>query len=313
MQNMDGPGFGHIDMRGLRFLAAVLEQRNITRAGKSLGLSQPAASRLLSQLRRALGDDPLLVRTSSGDYTLTAFAAELVPMVNEAIAAAGRIFSRPKFDPATSTRKFRIATTDYGASVVMAKVAERVAREAPAISLEVRAWDAATLSGMEDGFIDLALYTDESLPAGFYNQRLFNESFACIVRRGHPVLANRDADGRIDPAQLAALPRVVLLYPDRDTTAIDDPLGDHGRRHGAGDFLTPYFLSGPLLVTSSNHVLCTTRRTALLAATFADIEVIDFAEAGHFDYCVIWHSRVDLDLGVAWMRQNMAAATNIPS
>ena len=313
MQNTDGPGFGHIDMRGLRFLATVLEQRNITRAGKSMGLSQPAASRLLSQLRRALGDDPLLVRTSDGNYSLTARATELVPMINEALAAAGRVFSHPKFDPATSSRKFRIATTDYGAAVVMAKVAERVAREAPGISLEVRAWDAATVAGMEDGFIDLALYTEEALPPGFHNQRLFDESFACIVRRDHPVLAHRDADGRIHPAQLAALPRVVLLYPDKNTVAIDDPLGDHGRRHGAGDFLTPYFLSGPLLVTRSNHVLCMTRRTALLAATFADIEVIDFPEAGHFAYCVTWHSRVDLDLGVAWMRQAMAAATNTAS
>lgn len=55
----------HLDLRSLRLLAAVLEHRSVTRAGERLGLSQPAASRAVAHLRRALGD-PLLVRAGVG-------------------------------------------------------------------------------------------------------------------------------------------------------------------------------------------------------------------------------------------------------
>lgn len=64
MQESHIPGIGSIDLRALRFLMEVLDRRNVTRAGATMGLSQPAASRLLAQLRRALGGDPLLVRGS---------------------------------------------------------------------------------------------------------------------------------------------------------------------------------------------------------------------------------------------------------
>ncbi len=307
MQESDAPGFGHIDVRGLRFLAEVLRRRSVTQGGKALRLSQPAASRLLAQLRRALGDDPLLVRTSGGGYVLSARASELAPLLNEAIAATGRVFARPSFDPATSKRSFRIATTDYGAAVVMARVGERVAHEAPGICLEVRAWDRTTLSDMEAGEVDLALYTDEALPAGYRYQHLFDESFACIVRRDHPVLAYRDNAGRIAPSLLAALPRVVLSYPDGPDIAIDDPLSEHGRARGSGDFVTPYFLSAPLLVTRSDHVLCMACRTADLVAELAAVEVIPFPEAGRMTYCAIWHERAALDPGIAWVRQALAS------
>ncbi|QRF63341.1 LysR family transcriptional regulator [Variovorax paradoxus] len=306
MQNLNDSSFGHIDLRALRFLAKVLEQRSVTHAGEEMGLSQPAASRLLAQIRHAFGDDPLLVRTVRGGYVPTARATELMPLLAEAIAAENRLFARPEFDPSCSTRSFRVATTDYGAAIVVTKLVCALAKEAPGVSVDVRAWDSGTLTGMEEGRIDLALYTDEALPTGFHFERLFEEQFCCIVRSGHPVLANRDADGRIGPSLLAELPRVVLLYPEGSDIAADDPLSMHGRRHGPGDFLTPYFLAGPLLVSQSDHVLCMARRIAELVAAKTDVTLIDFPDAGQMRYCAIWHERAASDPGAAWMRRRLA-------
>ena len=50
-------------------LAALLEERHVTRAAERAGLSQPAMSRALARLRQLL-DDQLLVRAGSG-YVLT--------------------------------------------------------------------------------------------------------------------------------------------------------------------------------------------------------------------------------------------------
>lgn len=281
----------------------------MTRAGAGMGLSQPAASRLLAQLRHALGDDPLLVRTSGGGYVPTSRAAQLMPLLAEVIAAQDRLFARPTFDPAQSTRSFKVATTDYGATVVLIRLIREMAREAPGVSVEVRAWDGDTLTSMEEGRVDLALYTDEALPAGFHFERLFEERFCCIVRSKHPILSGRDADGRIAPATLAALPRVVLLYPDGDGLALDDPLAMHGRAHGPGDFRTPYFLSGSLLVSHSDHLLCVARRIAELVETKLDVSLIDLPEAGQMTYCAIWHERAACDPGISWVRRRLADLT----
>ena len=57
-------------------LRALLTERNVTRAGQRIGLSQPATSAALARLRRHFGDE-LLVRKGAG-YELTALGAVLL-------------------------------------------------------------------------------------------------------------------------------------------------------------------------------------------------------------------------------------------
>ncbi|MBS9721979.1 LysR family transcriptional regulator [Tianweitania sp. BSSL-BM11] len=302
MQLTNDPGFGHVDLRALRFLLEVLTRRNVTRAGEAMGLSQPAASRLLAQLRHALGGDPLLVRAASGGYALTARAAELLPKLKQAIAATDQVFTRPVFDPQTSERSFRIATTDYGAAVVVPSLARAFHAKAPGLSLELCAWSGDTLSDLEEGRVDFALYTDEVLPSGFHQVPLFEEGFAFLLREDHPILAKRDRAGHIAPAELAALPRVVMLYPDGTGIGVDDPLAAYGRPLGPGDLRTPHFLSAPLAVSLSDFVLCAPARMARLVAASGNLAVVDFPEAEPITYCMIWHDRADMDAALNWVR-----------
>jgi DNA-binding transcriptional LysR family regulator len=303
MQKTNYPGFGHVDLRALRFLMEVLTRRNVTRAGEAMGLSQPAASRLLAQLRHALGGDPLLVRGGISGYTLTSRATELLPMLREAISATDRVFARPVFDPCTSERSFRIATTDYGAAVVVPSLARALQMDAPGVSLELCAWTIDTLSDLEEGRVDFALYTDEALPSGFRHSALFKEGFAFLLREDHPILALRDDSGHIAPSELATLPRVVMLYPDGTDTGVDDPLAAYGRPLGPGDLKTPHFLSAPLAVSLSDFILCVPERMAKLVAAPSNLAVVNFPEAEPITYCMIWHDRAEMDAGLSWLRK----------
>ena len=313
MQNTNEPGFGHIDLRALRFLMEVLNRRSVTQGGKAMGLSQPAASRLLAQLRHALGGDPLLVRSGAGGYVLTRHATDLVPRLRDAIAAAARVFAQPTFDPATSLRSFRIATTDYGAAIVVPPLVRALHRQAPGISLHLRAWNVDTLASLEEGLIDFALYTDEALPTGFNRAPLFEERFACLLRDDHPILALRDRAGHLDPARLAALPRVVMLYPDGTETGVDDPLSAYGRPLGPGDLQTPHFLSAPLAISGSDFVLCVPRRMADLVAAIGNLAIVDFPEADPVTYCMIWHDRAALDAAMIWALERLKEAVAAPA
>ena len=313
MQKTNTPGIGNIDLRALRFLMEVLTRRSVTQAGEAMGLSQPASSRLLAQLRHAVGGDPLLVRSRNGGYVPTTRATDLLPQLREAIAATNCVFAQPVFDPGTSLRSFRVATTDYGAAVVVPALVRALHAEAPSISLELCAWGSLTLSELEEGRVDFALYTDEALPQGFHQAPLFKEGFAFLLRNGHPVLEERNASGHIAPSKLAVLPRVVLLYPDGTETGVDDPLAAYGRPLGPGDLRTPHFLSAPLSVSGSDFVLCVPRRMADLVAAAGDLAVVDFPEADPFTYCVVWHDRAGMDAGLTWIRGRLEAAfSSIP-
>src|SRR6478609_1665007 len=88
-----------LDLNLLVNLDALLEERNVTKAGRRLAISQPAMSQALRRLRRHF-QDPLLVRNGR-HYDLTALARALQDEVTLTCRLAARVFSAQAwFDPA---------------------------------------------------------------------------------------------------------------------------------------------------------------------------------------------------------------------
>ena len=90
-----------VDLNLLVVFDALLRTRSVTRAARTLGMSQPATSFALNRLRKMLGD-PLFVRTSRGIHP-TPYAEGLAAPL-EAILDRIRsdLLQQPTFDPATA-------------------------------------------------------------------------------------------------------------------------------------------------------------------------------------------------------------------
>jgi DNA-binding transcriptional LysR family regulator len=88
-----------VDLNLLPPLAALLEERHVTRAAERSGLSQPALSRTLARLRQLL-DDQLLVRDSSG-YVLTPRAERIQRQLAGLVPELEVLFDAEVFDPRT--------------------------------------------------------------------------------------------------------------------------------------------------------------------------------------------------------------------
>src|SRR3546814_1028487 len=100
-----------IDLNLLVAFDALLAEQSVTRTAGRLGLSQPAMSSALGRLRRLI-DDPILVRTATR-MVPTQRAVELVGPVRQILAQVELALSAPApFDPASTRRRFRIATND---------------------------------------------------------------------------------------------------------------------------------------------------------------------------------------------------------
>ena len=301
MQKTDA-GLGSLDLRALRLLGSILETRSVTRTAEAFGLSQPAASRALEQLRRALGDR-LVVRVSTGG-ALTPRAQALMPLVQDAIEAVGRVFAAQTFDPATAEAVVRFATTDYGAAVVLAPLAGHLARAAPGVAIDVVPWSADTLAGLEQGRLSFALYADSDLPNDFHTRDLFEEGYSCLLRSGHPALA-RLAEGESTAAEvLGDYARAVMMFPDGRRTLVDDVMSRlTGTPDGRATLRTPYFLSGPLALQHSDLVMCVPSRAAGLLARMGGLACIALPEAAGFTYRLVWHERSHTDSLHVWMRK----------
>ena len=292
----------HLTLRDLRLLATLLDTRSLARTAEALGLSQPAASRIVAKLRRVLGD-PLLVRTTAGG-ALTPRGYTLIAEVAAAMAAVERVFTADRFDPLTTTKAIRIAATDYGASVVAAPLAAHLAVTAPGMTLEIVGYSSETFETLASGALDLALYADAALPPDFHALDLFEETYACVVRASHPALVGTEDEPMSEAlVRLLDYPRAAMLYPDGHRLRGDDVLADL-----ASDglppvsFATPFFLSAGPAIARSDMSLCLPARAARLLAETHSLYVIPLGGDRGFPYRLVWHERTHGDACQQWVR-----------
>lgn len=296
------------DLNLLRFLRALADTASVTQAGQVVGISQPAASRAMARLRRHFGD-PLLVRTSRG-YVLTALVERLGPAVRRALSATDEIFETATFVPAHSSRRFRAACTDYGMSAVMVPCLRAFAREAPTVSLQIDAWSDETISRIERGELDCALYADEPIPPDFHFRTLFQDSYVLACRSGHPVTGFAESGWRKLLAAAARYPQFAPRYPSGRTHITDNVYRTLGLESPRLFLEAPYFYSAAQAVLASDVVAVLPQRAAKLWAMVPEFEVIPIRhDKLQFDYRLIWHERSHRDPAMAWFRDLLVRET----
>ena len=120
---------GRIDLNLLVVFDAIYRLRNLTAAGRTLGLSQPAMSHALSRLR-ATFKDPLFVRLPRG-LQPTPLANDLAPALMEGLGAIRGGLERRTFDPANSTRIFNVGMGEISEGVQLPRLLRELRASAP--------------------------------------------------------------------------------------------------------------------------------------------------------------------------------------
>src|SRR5690606_7363271 len=186
--------FRKIDLNLLVVLRRLLATSSVGQTARLLGMSQPATSRALASLREIF-DDRLFVKSGSR-MKPTPRALELREPLEEILSGVLRVLEPAAvFDPALSQRRFRIATTDYGASVILPQLAPRFFGAAPNAELDITPFTAGSFEALGSSDLDLLFHSDNPVPAALRARELYRERFACLVRAGHP--AARSDDGRL--------------------------------------------------------------------------------------------------------------------
>ncbi|MDN3253204.1 LysR family transcriptional regulator [Streptomyces sp. MA25(2023)] len=288
-----------LDLNLVVALRALLEERNVTRAGQRVGLSQPAMSAALSRLRRHFDDD-LLARVG-GHYELTALGQVLLDRANTAYDLLERLFaSQADFDPAKESREFKLVASDYAVAVFGAELARMVHREAPGIRLRF----AQTPNTVVDATDTLLSTTDGLLmPHGvisdFPATDLYQDRWVFLVAEDHP-----SVDDRLTQEDLARLPWVTYQRT-YDATAVRQlgMLGIEPRVEVSVDS----FQIMPLLVSGTRRIALIQARLARLLAPLAAVRVVEPPyEAVPLREALWWHPVHTHDAAHIWLRETAA-------
>jgi len=203
--NKQAPKLGAIDLNLLVVFDAIMRERSVTRAGQRLGLSQPAMSHALTRLRHMLKDE-LFVRSPNGMMP-TPRAEQLATPIRIALDGLQQSLEPMQFEPAKATATFRIAVDNYAAIVLVAPIAEYVARNAPGVTLDFRPSGTLNVPDLLDrSELHLAIGPPRVQAERFSLRRLLQDQFVVVHRKGHPAARARE----FSTETLASLPQLEI-------------------------------------------------------------------------------------------------------
>ena len=183
-----------VQLRHLRCLVAVAQERHLARAAERLALSQPAVSKTLAELEELSGAR-LVERGTAGRRGIQGFTAAGEHLLAHALRVLDALdASAQAVIPASGERPERLrigALPSVGPSLLppaLAALRERV----PSLQVQVQTGaNASLLDALRAGDLDLVAgrMSDPQLMTGLTFELLYTEPLAVIARAGHPLAA----------------------------------------------------------------------------------------------------------------------------
>jgi len=272
---MHGVQLSSIDANLLVALDALVQERNVARAARRVGLSPSAMSHTLARVREMLGD-PVLVRSGRA-MTVTPRALEIAAPLREGLASISRALEKPApLDLKRERRVVRLAAVDFAQNHVVKRLAVRLRSDAPLVDLVTNL-------------------------RGLARRPLADEPFVCVVRRGHPCLSSRFTLKRF-----AELEHVIVSPRGKTIGATDAGLRKKGLKRRVV-LAVPTFLAAALVVAETDLVLTCGARSAREAKTWLSLEVLPPPmKLPPFTLALFWDPRTEHDPFARYIRDTIA-------
>ncbi|MCY4547466.1 MAG: LysR family transcriptional regulator [Defluviicoccus sp.] len=296
----------NFDLNLFKVLVALFDERSVSRAAARLGRTQSAISNSLRKLREAM-DDPLFVRGPDG-LTLTPRARTLEDQARAIVHMSDTVLAdSAPFDPGTASGRFRIGAPDRLGLPVILPFFQSLRALAPHTALHLITADRETaLSHLDADELDLVFGWTDHVPPRFDVLLMFRERFACLCRRGHPILR---FGGSLDLPMVLSFPHLVVSVAADNKAAFDIVLARMGKQRETA-VLVPHFLMVPSLLKEDGNLIgvYTQRIADRLARDFDLVTKPIAAGVEPLDQYMIWHRRYETDRRHGWFRERLMLA-----
>lgn len=304
-----------IDLNLFRVFQAIMLHRSVSGASRDLGVTPSAVSHALARLREALGDQ-LFVGSEAG-MEPTPRALEIAPRIRDGLALVDDAISSGPFVPTESDRVFRVAATEYGAVVILAPLAQHLARVAPDVELRIFPYSRMdTIRHLDDGRLDLVLGWFGEIPDRIVRTLVCEDREAVVVRPGHPL-----TEGAVTLERLFAFPFLIVEMTGTERQAVEGFIDDRGvwRRVWIDRLLmemggrdkdvvgrvavsVPYYAAVPSMLGTTDMIATVPLSLARISVAQGRMVILDLPyEPLTVRVEAIWHQRGERDPGLQWL------------
>jgi DNA-binding transcriptional LysR family regulator len=286
-----------LDLNLLVVFNQLLVERRVSKVADTLGVSQPAVSNSLAKLRKLLGDE-LFLRTPKG-MEPTPYADQLAESVSYALSMIhSGVNQRTSFESTSAKRSFTIGMTDIGEIYFLPALVERLRRDAPGVTLStVRNTTVNVRDELEAGKVDIAIGLLPHLKAGFFQRRLFMQSYVCLMRRGH-----RLDKKKISLAEFCAAEHLVVVSAGTGHGKVDELLQRSGVERTVR-LNVPHYVSVGHILQGSDLIATVPERLAdRLLGPFGLAKVPHPAKLPDIAINVFWHAKYHRSPDNRWLR-----------
>ena len=285
------------DLNLFKAFDVIYTEKNLTKAGEVLGITQPAVSNALSRLREMFNDE-LFIRSSKGMLP-TPVAQDIIGDIREALGLMNKTISQTdSFDPLTSEITFKVSIGDSSEYRLLPLLIKELTKQAPHITVESflipRKDTPLELSaGNVDFCIDPPVHSDLSLR----HQKIYEDDYVLIVRKGHPITQKK----KITMEDYLALSHMHVSNRKSGIGLVDMALNKLGLSRKIS-LRSQNFLVAPYVIERSDITITTTKGFA----KHPGLEIIKLPFS--IDPIVLhlyWHESKDNDPSNQWMRELM--------
>ncbi|MEW6129153.1 MAG: LysR family transcriptional regulator [Acidobacteriota bacterium] len=291
-----------IDLNLLLVFEALMDERQVTRAAKRIGLSQPAMSNALTRLRRTFNDQ-LFIKTSTGMIP-TPTAQTLSEPVHLALSKLREALdSKRAFNHTESRRTFHILANDYIEITLLMRLLQTLRARARGIKLRLHRprnlFEPPTASELTESF-DLAISLSPNplvLDSSARSELLWEEGNVCIARKTHPLIQNK-----LSIKQYAEADHIAVFYKQQGQGVIDTLLAQKGLSRRTVVHV-PHFTTVPFAVSETDLIATIPESLAKKFSKQLKLQVLPLPIAiPPFRLTLLWHERFHNDPAHQWMR-----------
>ncbi|MCW8384347.1 LysR family transcriptional regulator [Streptomyces justiciae] len=287
---------GNLDLNLLVALDVLLEEQSVGGAARRLHLSEPAMSRTLGRIRKALGD-PVLVRAGR-QMVPTPRALAVRAEVSAVVERARALFAPGQdTDLRTVERTFTILGHDAIAASHGPALFARAAAEAPGIRIRYLGESHVDAPFLREGTADLEVGVVDQTQPEVHAETLLEDRMVGVVRAGHPLL-----EGELTAERFATeADHLIVSRRGKLHGPIDVALAELGlKRRVVGSVGT--YPSSLFVVRDTDLVGLTTTWALPLSESLGLVTFDIPLQLPPLRLGLAWHPRHDADPAHAWLR-----------
>jgi DNA-binding transcriptional LysR family regulator len=232
----------------------------------------------------------------------TPHATKILADVRAATAALHNALRYKKeFEPVRSEREFKICMTDISEIVLLPTLLNHLKQVAPAIRIDVTTISPDTPTQLSSGEVDLAVGFMPHLEAGFYQQKLFDQNFVCLVAVNHPRI-----DASITRKVFLDEGHVLIKSSGTGHSIVEKTMTGKGMERKVV-LKVPSFLGVARIVAQTEFIATVPERFGSAMAQQEKVRMLaPPIRLPNFSVKQHWHERFHADPANQWLRRVMA-------